>query len=267
VAQPSGGGVPVHPSAPLVEQQRAASPLTRGTVDRSADGRWQRYKDDLAALAPDSEHSMAVLFAEVVDVRADGLEDPQPQKTKQAHQCEVERVGRHPGGGEHSLELKARQPEGGGFRRDGRAADVVGWRVFQDAVDEAGPIEAGNHGQPPGDGGGLEPADVLHPPQVQLEVVALCAQRRELARLTPREEHPQVRLSVLMRDAPIAREVSDSRQSELTRALLRGVDGRHVDTVRLRQRSPPAANGVTPAADVRVLSGVSGRFHCPRQSL
>ena len=120
VTQPPGGGVAVHPSAPLVEQQRTASSITAGAVDRSADGRWQRYEDDLSALAPDSEHSVAVLLAEIVDVRADGLEDPQSEQTQQAHQREVEWVGRHPGGGQQRLELQMRQTEGRRLRRHPR---------------------------------------------------------------------------------------------------------------------------------------------------
>jgi hypothetical protein len=117
----------VHPRAALVEQQRAPSSITRGTVDRAADGRWQRDEYDLAALAPDSEHSVAVLLAEIFDVRADGLEAPQSEQTQHAHQREVEGVGRHPGGGQQRLELQMRQAEGRGLRRHLWAPDVLGW--------------------------------------------------------------------------------------------------------------------------------------------
>jgi len=64
--------------------------------------------------------------------------------------------------------------------------------VFQHAVDDAGPVEASDDGQTSGDRGGLEPSDVLHPPQVQLEIVALRVQRRELPVLAPDEEDPEV---------------------------------------------------------------------------
>lgn len=40
VPQPSGGGVSVHPSAALVEQQRTYGSIAGGMVDRSADGGW-----------------------------------------------------------------------------------------------------------------------------------------------------------------------------------------------------------------------------------
>ncbi len=39
-----------------------------------------------------SQHAVAVLLAQVADVRTDGLEDPQAQQPKQANQGEVERV-------------------------------------------------------------------------------------------------------------------------------------------------------------------------------
>jgi len=63
----------------------------------------------------------------------------------------------------------------------------------------------------------------------------------ELPRLTPVEELPQVRLGVHARDTPVARQVRDSRHSDLARARRCGVEGRHRDTVgrRARTRQPP----------------------------
>src|SRR5215468_9816337 len=52
---------------------------------------------------------------------------------------------------------------------------VAAWPelVLQDAVDDTGPVEPGRDGEPPGHRGGLEPADLLHPPDVQLQVRSL----------------------------------------------------------------------------------------------
>ncbi len=88
--------------------------------------------------------------------------------------------------------LQVGESQGRRLRRHGRPPDVVRRRVFKDSVDDAGAVEASDDGQPSGDGGGLEPSDVLHPPQIQLEVVALRVQRRELSVLTPGEEDPEV---------------------------------------------------------------------------
>jgi hypothetical protein len=42
---------------------------------------------------PHAQHPVAVLLAEVGDVRARGLEDPQAQQAEHGHQGEVGRVG------------------------------------------------------------------------------------------------------------------------------------------------------------------------------
>ena len=89
-----------------------------------------------------------MLLAQVVDIGADRLEDPQAEQAQEADEGEVVGVGRFPGGGEHGFELQVRQPEGGRLRRHGRSADVVGWRVLQHAVDDAGSVEASDDGQP-----------------------------------------------------------------------------------------------------------------------
>ena len=41
---------------------------------------------------------------------------------------------------------------------------MLGGRVLDDAVEGAGAVEPGYDGESPGDGGGLEPADLLDPP-------------------------------------------------------------------------------------------------------
>jgi len=80
----------------------------------------------------------------------------------------------------------------------------------QDAVDDAGRVEAGDDRQAAGYCGGLEAPDVLQPAQVQLQIVALGRQRRELPGLAPAEEHSQVGLGVLARGAAVARQVGNA---------------------------------------------------------
>ena len=76
-----------------------------------------------------------------------------------------------------------------------------------------GPVEARDGRQSSGHGGWLEPADVLHPAQEQLEVVALGVQRRELPVLAPAQEDPQVRLGVLTRGAAVVRQTATVARS------------------------------------------------------
>jgi len=89
VAQAAGGGVPVHPGAAAVEQDRPAGPACGGAVDGPADRRGQRDQDDLGALAAHPQDAVAVFFAQVGDVGAGGFEDPQAQQPEHGHQGEV----------------------------------------------------------------------------------------------------------------------------------------------------------------------------------
>ena len=54
---------------------------------------------------------MAVLFAEVGDIRAGGLEDPQAQQPQHGDQGEVVPVGGLAGGGQQGLELQVGEAE------------------------------------------------------------------------------------------------------------------------------------------------------------
>ena len=65
-----------------------------GAVDGAADGRWQRDEDDLVALAVHAQDAVAVVFAEVLDVGAGGLEDAQAEQSEHGDQGEVVGVGR-----------------------------------------------------------------------------------------------------------------------------------------------------------------------------
>ena len=69
--------------------------------------------------------------------------------------------------------------------------------MLHDSVDDAGPVEPGCNREPPGDGGWLEPADLLHPPDVQLQVRPPGGQRVQAARGAPGKVAAQVRFGVL----------------------------------------------------------------------
>jgi hypothetical protein len=92
-AQAAGGGVPVHPGAAAVEQDRPVRAVADGAVDGPADGGRERDEDDLGAFAADAQYPVAVLLAQVGDVRAGGLEDPQAQQAEHGHQREVAWIG------------------------------------------------------------------------------------------------------------------------------------------------------------------------------
>ena len=69
----------VHAGAPTGQQDRAGGSVVDGPFDGAADGGRERHEDDLVALAAHSQHAVAVLLAEVLDVATCGLEDPEPQ--------------------------------------------------------------------------------------------------------------------------------------------------------------------------------------------
>ena len=126
VPQATSGCVPVHPGAAGVKQDRPAGSGTCCPVDGAAD-RWrQRDQDDLGALAAYPQHSVAVFFAEVGDVRGGGLKDPQAGQAEHGHQGEVAWVRRFPGGGEQGFELQVGEPQGGRLGRDAGTAHVLG---------------------------------------------------------------------------------------------------------------------------------------------
>ena len=75
--------MPVHADAAPVQQQRPGRPLAGCPVHRSADRVWQRDQHDLVALASHAQDPVAVFLAQVLDVSADGLEDPQPEQPEQ----------------------------------------------------------------------------------------------------------------------------------------------------------------------------------------
>jgi hypothetical protein len=72
--------VPIHPSTERVAQDRPVLAVLDGVLDRPSDRRRQRDQDRLVALAADPQNPVAVLLAEIAEVRAAGLEDPQPEQ-------------------------------------------------------------------------------------------------------------------------------------------------------------------------------------------
>lgn len=85
VPQPPRCSVPIPPCSPAVEQQWAYRPLLRRAVDSPADRGRQRDQDDVAPVAEHPQDPVAVLLAEIVDIGADGLEDPQAEQSEQTH--------------------------------------------------------------------------------------------------------------------------------------------------------------------------------------
>ena len=69
--------------------------------------------------------------------------------------------------------------------------------MLQQAVDHADPVEPSRHGEAPRDSGGLEPADLLHPPDVDLQVRAARGQRVQAVLGAPGEVAAQVGLGVV----------------------------------------------------------------------
>jgi hypothetical protein len=104
----------------------------------------------------------------------------------------IARIRRLAGGCEQGLELQMGEPQGRRFGGHRRAAHVLGGRMLQYAIKDAGPVEPGRDREPPGHGGRLEPADLLHPPDVQLQVRTLSGQRVQAALGAPGQVAAQV---------------------------------------------------------------------------
>jgi hypothetical protein len=86
--------------------------------------------------------------------------------------------------------------------------------VLQDAVQDAGPVEPGCDRESPGDGGGLEPADLLHRPDVQLQVRPLRGQRVQAVLGAPGQVAAEIRIGVLAGGAFEAGQVRGHRQPQ-----------------------------------------------------
>lgn len=74
--EPAGDGVPVHPGAESVAQDRPTVTACDGVVDNAGNRGWQRDEDDFAALAAHAQDPVAVLLAKIAHAGTAGLEDP-----------------------------------------------------------------------------------------------------------------------------------------------------------------------------------------------
>jgi hypothetical protein len=80
------GAVAVHSQTVRPEEDRAFQSFADGQVDRSGGARRERDRDNLAALAQHGEGAVAAFDAELVDVSAECLGDPQPVDREQRDQ-------------------------------------------------------------------------------------------------------------------------------------------------------------------------------------
>jgi hypothetical protein len=76
---------------------------------------------------------------------------------------------------------------------------MLGGRVVEPAIDHGCPVEAGDDREPARDRGRLEVADLLHPPDVQLQVRSPSRQRMQMTLGAPGEEAARVGAGVLSR--------------------------------------------------------------------
>jgi len=157
---------------------------------------------------------VAVFLAQIGDVRAGCLEDPQSEQAEHGHQGEIVTDRRLAGRGQHGLELQVRESQRWRFRRHGRAADVLSRRVLQHAVDHRGAVEPRRHREPPGHRRRLEPADFLHPLDVQLQMHSPRGEGIESPLGTPRQETAQIRVRVITGGTRESGQISSHRQAK-----------------------------------------------------
>jgi hypothetical protein len=87
--------------------------------------------------------------------------------------------------------------------------------VLQQAVDHADPVEPGRYRKPPEDRRGLEPANLLHPPDAQLQMRATRGQRVQTVVRTQGQVAAQVGFGVVPAGAFESGEVGGYRQPKL----------------------------------------------------
>jgi len=100
---------------------------------------------------------------------------------------------------------------------------VLSRRMLEHAVEDAGPVEPGRDGEPAGYGGGLEPADLLHPPDVQLQVRPPRGQRVQAALSAPGQVAAQAGFGVLAGGAGEPGQVGVRRQRQPSRYRISGM--------------------------------------------
>ena len=138
-----GGAVPVQPSAIGGQEQWPAGALAGGQVDCPG-GTWcERDGDDFAALADDDQGAVPAFQAQLIDVSAGGLGDPQPVQRQQRDQG-VLGGWAESGGDQDGAELVAVQ--GGGVRLvvQPGAPDVRGRGVLEELFLDSVFVEPGD---------------------------------------------------------------------------------------------------------------------------
>jgi hypothetical protein len=131
-------------------------------------------------------------FLEGLDVGAGRFEDAQAEQPEHGHQGEVVDVGRLFASAEHGLELEVIQAECRGLGGDAWTANVFGWRVVEEPVDDAGAVETGHHREATRNRRWLVATYLLHPAEEQLDMGPANLQGVQSLPAAPVEEGAQV---------------------------------------------------------------------------
>jgi hypothetical protein len=104
--------------------------------------------------------------------------------------------------------------------------------MLQHAIEDASPVEPGRDREPAGHGGGLEPADLLHPPDVQLQVRPPRGQWVQAALGALGQVAAQVGFSAITGGACEAGQVGSNCQSQPVGKRRQGWEGTEARSVR-----------------------------------
>jgi hypothetical protein len=127
----------------MSEEDGSVAAFAGGQVDRPGGAGRERDGDDLAALAGDRQGPVPALQAQVLDVSAGGLRDPQPVQREQRDQRMLERRP-EPGSHQQRAELFAVQGGGVGLIIQPGAPDVRGRGVIQELFFDGVLVEPGD---------------------------------------------------------------------------------------------------------------------------
>jgi hypothetical protein len=154
--------VPVQPFPVRGGEQRSFGALADGQVDGAGGTRSERDGDDPAALASDDRGPVAALEAQVLDVRANGLEDPKAVEREQGDQRVLGRRP-EPCSDQQGTDLVAVQSGSVRLVIKPRPADVRGGRVTGEFLFDGVLAVPGNGAQAAGDGRAGPPAGLQFP--------------------------------------------------------------------------------------------------------
>jgi len=85
-ADDPASAVPGQPPPVGGQEYRPVRSVTDGQVDRPGRARRQRYRHDFATLTGDRQGAVTALYAQVLDIGAGSLGDPQPVQDEQRDQ-------------------------------------------------------------------------------------------------------------------------------------------------------------------------------------